>query len=260
MALSTHSKFYYGLKITTQNQFIDFQEGINVRKATLALGSYTGVSLAVEVKKQMDAVGVNTYTVGYDRTTRKFTMSTTVNYSLLANTGDNFGLSALNIMGYDNAADFTGAMSYTSDFTTGLVYSTQFYIQSYKPTSQNRKAIDGVINKSSSGVVEVVKFGNERFMSGELNFITNIPQENGSVIRSNPFGKDEYISFIEWCADKGPVEFMANENDVGTYETLILESTESDSKGLDYDLVELYDRGLAEYFRSGVLKFKLLGV
>jgi hypothetical protein len=53
---------------------------------------------------------------------------------------------------------------------------------------------------------------------------------------------------------------MENENDVSTFQVFILESTEADSKGLDFDIVELYDRGLAEYFKSGVLKFRLLEV
>jgi hypothetical protein len=260
MALSTHSKFFYGYKITTQNQYIDFQEGINVFRASLKVASYSSLSLAVEIKRALEAVGANTYTVLFDRSTRKFTISTTVNFSLLTGTGVNLGLSAFELLGYAVGTDKTGATSYVSDNTTGFEYSTQFFIQSYKPTSQNRKAIDGVINKSSSGVVEVVKFGNERFMSGELSFITDIPQTPGSLIRSNPSGLADFTQFIEWCTDKGPVEFMENENDVSTFQVFILESTEADSKGLDFDIVELYDRGLAEYFKSGVLKFRLLEV
>lgn len=259
-ALFNHSKFYFGLKITTQNRYIDFQEGIDIRLATLTVGTYTGSSLAIEIKKQMDAVGDNTYSVTYDREDRTFTIATDVNYSLLTLTGLNSGLSAYSTLGFELSSDKTGQITYTSDYSTGSEYSTQFFIQSYKPTSQNRKAIDGVINKSSSGVIEVVKFGNERFMSGEFLFITNISQGEGSIIRSSPTGVEDFISFIEWLTDKGVVEFMVDEEDAQSYETFILESTEQDTKGLDYELIELYDRNLPEYFRSGTLKFRLLEV
>jgi hypothetical protein len=259
MALSTHSKFYYGLKITTSNQNIDFQEGVNVKVAKLSVGTYTGASLLLEIKKQMDNVGDNVYTVAYSRSDRKFTISSTVNFSLLVGTGNNIGLSAFPLLGYTGGVDLTGASSYVATSSSGSEYKTQMYIQSYKPTSNNRKAIDGVINRSSSGIIEVVKFGNESYMSGELNFITNVIQETGSVIRSNPTGVEDYIAFISWCTEKGLLEFMVDENKVDNYEVFILESTEADSKGLDFDLVELYDRGLPEFFRSGLLKFKLIG-
>jgi hypothetical protein len=257
MALSTHSKFYYGYKITTANRFLDFQEGLNVRVATITVGSYTGSTLAIEITKQLNAVGTNDYSCSYDRVTRKFTISADANFDLLTQSGNNFGQAVWPMIGF-NAPDKTGTLTYLADVLSGKEYSTQFYIQSYKPTSLNRKAIDGVINKSASGVIEVVKFGNERFMSGELNFITNIIQAQGSIIRTNPDGVANFIEFIEWCTEKGPVEFMPNEADVLTFQAFILESTEVDSKGLDYDLVEIYDRGLAGYFRSGNLKFKLI--
>ena len=51
---------------------------------------------------------------------------------------------------------------------------------------------------------------------------------------------------------------MKDENKPSEFMILELESTPSDSKGLDYDLLEMYDRGLAYYYRIGVLKFKLL--
>ncbi len=259
-ALFKHSKFYFGLKITTSNRFIDFEESALKRVAKLTVGTYTGSRLAIEIKKQMESVGVYSYSVSYDRATRKFTISSDSVFSLLAATGVNSGLSTFPSIGFDTGSDLIGFDSYESDFSTGSEYKTQFYIQSYKPTSQNKKAIDGVINKSASGTIEVVKYGNERFMSGEFLFITNIPQCADSIIRSSPTGVADFVSFMEWLTDKGVCEFMVDEQDPTSYEPLILESTEQDSKGLDYELIELYDRGLPDYFRSGTLKFRLLGV
>ena len=91
-------------------------------------------------------------------------------------------------------------------------------------------------------------------------FITNILQETGSILRSNDNAVDEFIQFIEWCTDKGTVEFMADEDQAATFEILLLESTEKSADGLDYELIELYDKDLPEYFRSGNLKFKLIEV
>lgn len=258
MQLSTHSKFYFGWQITTTNRFIDFNDG-SVKLATLKLGYYTSSDLALEIKKQLDAVSLLDFTVTFDRVTRKFTISSSVNFSLLTFSGVNTAQSAYTLLGFSTIADLSGFATYTASLASATEYKTQFYIQSFKDTSTNRKAIDGVVNKSASGVVEVVKFGNERFMEGEFLFITDIQQEQGSnYVRTNEKGLAGFTQFIEWCTEKGPVEFMKNESLVDVFQELILESTEADSKGLDYDIIEMYDRGLAYYYRSGKLKFRLM--
>lgn len=258
MAISTHSKIYYGLKINTNTRYIDFKEGLVIYKATLNVGSYSGAKLATEIKKQLDAVGAYTYTVTFNRTTRKFTIAGSSTFSLLSSSGVNSANSAFLVIGFNTNTDKTLGTTYTGETTAGSEYKTQFYIQSFKPTSQNKKAIDGVINESSNGAVEVVKFGNKRFLSGEFNFITNIIQGYGSKIRNNPTGVDDFIKLMEWLTEKYVFEFMVDENKPEIFETFILESTEQDSKGLDYELIELYDKSLPEYFRSGALKFRLM--
>lgn len=256
-ALENHSKFYYGWQITNSNKYIDFNDGAGVKTATLKVGYYSSNDLMIEIKKKMDALSTLDFTISFNRTTRKFTISSTSNFSLLFSTGPNAAQSTAELLGYQ-ATDKTGVSSYLAESVSGFEYSTQFYIQSYKDTSTNRKAIDGTVNKSASGAIEVIKFGNERFMEGEFLFITNIIQESISIIRTNSNGREDYIQFIEWCTEKAPVEFIKNENDPSAYQTLVLESTPTDSKGLDYDLIEMYDRGLAQYYRSGVLKFRLI--
>jgi hypothetical protein len=205
----------------------------------------------------MDALSTLNFTVTFNRTTRKFTLSSTSNFSLLFSTGPNSAQSTADLLGY-SATDKTSASTYLAEYVSGLEYSTQFYIQSYKDTSTNRRAIDGTVNKSASGVTEVIKFGTERLMEGEFLFITNIIQESISIIRTNSQGREDFIHFIEWCTEKAPIEFIKNEINPSTFQTFVLESTPTDSKGLDYDLIEMYDRGLAQYYRSGVLKFRLL--
>jgi hypothetical protein len=255
-ALNTHSKFYYGWQITTSNRYLDFNDGSD-KVATLQVGTYSSAELATEIKKKMDAVSSLDFTVLFDRVTREFTILSTSNFSLLFSTGVNSGQSCAAVIGF-NYADFSSATTYTSDFSSGYEYKTQFYIQSYKDTSTNRKAIDGVVNKSASGQVEVIKFGNERFMEAEFLFITNIIQPTNQIMRSSPTGVEDFINFIEWCTEKAPVEFMKNEGDVFSFQKFILESTPTDSKGLDYDLIETYGIGLPFYYKIGPLKFKLI--
>lgn len=255
-ALENHSKFYYGWQITNSNKYIDFNDGSGVKTATLKVGYYSSSELMIEIKKKMDALSSLDFSITFNRTTRKFTISSGSIFSLLFSTGPNAAQSTSILLGY-TATDKTSSSSYLSENVSGFEYKTQFYIQSYKDTSTNRKAIDGTVNKSASGAIEVIKFGNERFMEGEFLFITNIIQESISIIRTNNQGREDFIQFIEWCTEKAPIEFIKNENDPSTFQTLVLESTPSDSKGLDYDLIEMYDRGLAQYYRSGVLKFRL---
>lgn len=256
MALNTHSKFYYGWQVTIQNRYIDFHDGINPLTAILDVGYYSSQTLANEVVKKMNALSPLDFVVSFNRVTRAFTIASTANFELRFGTGTFSAQSAASLLGF-TATNKTGALSYAGSLQSGLQYSTQFHIQSYKDTSMNRKAIDGVINKSASGVTEVIKFGNERFMDAEFLFITNMSQEASSIVRTNKTGVEDFIQFIEWCTEKAIVEFMVNENDQNSFQQFVLESTEQDAKGLDYELVELYDRGLPLYYKSGKLKFRL---
>lgn len=255
-ALSVNSSFYYGWRITTQNRFIDFNDGSD-KVATLKTGAYTSLELAVEVKKQMEAVSLLDFTVTFNRTTRRFVIASTTNFTLKFSSGVNFGLSAREVLGFD-AVDLTSFSSYTAQNASGFAYNTQFYLQSYKPTTLNRKAIDGVVNKSASGATEVIKFGNDRFMECDFKFITDVIQSPGSIVRNSQTGVADFLSFIEWCTEKFPIEFMENESLPNEYQSFILESTPQDSKGLDFELVETYDRGLPFYYESGRLKFRLI--
>jgi len=257
MALSSRSKFYYGWKITSANRYLDFNDGTNTLTAILDVGYYSANELKTEITSKMNNLSAVDFTVSFNRATRAFTISAATNFSLLFSTGTYNGFSVASLIGFA-ATNRTGNNTYTSTLTSGSVWSPQFILQSYKPTSNNRKAIEGVVNKSASGVVEVVKYGNERFMECESLFITNVKQNAGSIVESDSNGVEDYISFIEYATDKGTIEFMPDSTDVESFQVLTLESTEQSTDGLNYELIELYDRGLAEYYRSGKLKFRLM--
>lgn len=256
MALSTHSRFYYGWQITTSNRYLDFNDGSD-KVAILDVGYYTSSDLATMIASKMNELSSTDFTVTFNRSTRKFTIAGSATFSLLAGSGDNVTLGVFTLLGY-TATDKTGFATYLAQTTSGYEYTTQFFPQSYLPTSTNRNAIEGLVNKSSSGVIEVIKFGDERFMKLELLFITNIPQSPDSIIRSKSDGVEQYIQLIEWLTSKAPVEVMINELDVDTFQEFILESTEQDTQGLNYELTELYDKSLPLFYKSGRLTFRLM--
>lgn len=257
MALENHSKIYFNFKITETNKYIDVVFSAVTYAVELSTGSFSPTDLATHIASKLNETVASGFIVSFNRSTRKITISHGSNFSLLFSTGTFATLSVRDLIGF-NSTDYTGSNSYESAIAAGSEYNTQFYFQSYKSTSQNRKAIDGVVNKSASGAIEVIKFGNERFMECEMLFITNIIQTPESIIRTNVTGVEDYISLIEWMTEKSPFEVMIDESKPSEYQTFILESTEQDSKGLDYELIELYDRSLPLYYRSGKLKFRLM--
>jgi hypothetical protein len=254
MALNTYSKFYFGWTVTESSKYIDFNEGASELSAELQVGSYNSSSLATEIKRAMEEAGALTYTVSFNRSTRKFTISAGSNFALLTTTGSHLGALAFDLIGY-TGADKTVASSYVADAISGGSYSPQFKLQSYISSEHLRRAIDVSVNKTTSGRVEVVSFGQEKFMECEIKFITDIAQ-SGPIV-NNESGVADYLEFIRFAITKGQVEFMADQSNVDTYEVFILESTEDSSDGTGYRLIEEYDRGLAGYYRSGKLKFRV---
>lgn len=258
MALETHSRFYYGWQITNQNQYFDYDDGDGVKSVKLSPGYYSTKTLSNELKKKIEEVSEFTYSVIFNRITRKWSITNqTGNFEIKFATGPFVDKSCSAVFGF-NPVDISGSASFTSQNVSGYEYKTQFHLQSYRDTNTNRKAIDGLVNKSSNGVIEVIKFGNERFMSCEMLYVTEIVQQFGSIVRTNVNGFNDLIQFMDWCTEKAPIEFMPNEDDQETYQEFILESTDKSTIGLDYEIDEMYDRSLPFYFKTGPLKFRLM--
>jgi len=101
--------------VSAANNKLDFGEGGAEITATLTNATYTGAALAAEIKTQLDAGGALTYTVTYSATTRKFTIAATGNFELKWNTGTHKATDCSTLIGFSDAADKTGAATYTSD-------------------------------------------------------------------------------------------------------------------------------------------------
>jgi hypothetical protein len=257
MALNTHSKLIYGFTIDSDNFALDFDEGIGEIQASIDLGDYTFGEIADEVAAVLTDAGTQEYTVTIDRETRFVTISATSNFDLLVATGSRFAKSIFGLLGF-TISDRTGSNSYTSNVAAGFEYATQMKLQDYISSEEWRRAASAVVNKSASGLVEVVKFGDEKFIQANFRFITDRDMGSTPVIRTNLNGKQDFLDFIRFMVTKGFAEFFPNEDDVNIFEKVLLESTPGNSDGTGYQLDEQYGRGLPDFYDSGRLVFRVV--
>lgn len=258
MSLSSYSKFYYGHAITTNNQYIDIDEGSGAIAVAVPVGNYTLTKFCQVIAQALNDFGTFTYTVTVNRSTRFITITSSGLVDILGATGANVSRSLLPLMGFA-AVDVLNTLSTTGSSASGSSYSPQLPLQSYIPTLNSFKAASATVSKSASGnKVSVQSFGEERFMKCNIKFVTNIPQPSGSKLRSDTSGVTNLLNFLNYITTKAPIEFMADENLINTFEKLILESTASQSDGTGYELKEYYDKNLPGYFETGSLTFKVI--
>lgn len=252
-ALKTYSKFYYGLEIIETNCYIEFQDVGDQMAVTLDVGQYTLAGLLVELLRVLNFNGAQVYTGTLDRATRQITISAPGPFKLFTNTGATKDTSAFPVLGFNTDTDYEGEDSYTGELGMGKEWAPQFFLQSYVPSKQNRKAIDASVKKSTNGKIEAIRFGVEWRMSCEALFITDIPHPSTSPIRTNTNAYDDVLDFMDYATKKAVIEFMADESDPSTYEVFKLDSTESDPTGMGFELVEEYDQSMPGYYRTGKL-------
>ena len=98
------------------NDAIDFEEVSGVQlSAFISAGFYNPTTLSQEIKSKLEAVGINAYGVSYSLITKKLTITSTGSFfSLLFETGVNFGRSAATTLGFYHL-DKTGVLSYSGD-------------------------------------------------------------------------------------------------------------------------------------------------
>lgn len=255
MSLITHSRFYYGFEVTPNNNLLNFDEGSGELEATIPIGSYTATEFAAAIQAAMRLAGAFEYLVAFNRTTRLINISTAAsNFSLLPQTGTNSTSGPWALMGF--TTDTSGSNDYDSDGVAGSQYVTQFIIQDHVSTRDWKEAREANVNKSASGRVEVIKFGDDSFLQANLRYVTDITQPSGGPITSNATGVADLNQFMNYLISKGPVEYMADKDNQAVFEKLVLESTPQSSDGVGYRLKELYDIDLPEYFETGILKFR----
>jgi hypothetical protein len=253
MSLTTFSGFTYGHDISEDNQFIDFNEdGSTEIGAQIKIGSYTLQTFIDAVSNAMNEAGENTYTVTVDRATRLITITGSAPFNLTVLSGSHFEISAFALMGF--TTNRSGSNTYTGNQPSGFFYEPQYKLQKYVDFDDIVESVDSSVNTSASGIVEVVSFGQNQFMECNITYVTNIVGQG--VIKNNPSGVSDLRAFMNYAIQKKPMEFIPDLLTPGVYVPCILEKTQKNSKGVGFQLYELYSKGLANYFETGTLTFR----
>lgn len=255
MALLTRSSFYYGHVIDETNFALDFDEGVGEVQASLTIGDYTLESFLDEIARSMNEVGTNEYTVNADRSTRIITISSTGTFSLLANTGSRIGVGVFALAGYD-AIDTPLAVSATGENASGFEFRPQFLLQNFVALENRQEKQEASINVSASGITEVVSFGNDRFTSFDITYITEKPQAKGAIIENNENSISEARQFAEYIIEKNKIEFNPDRDNPDPPQSLILEATSTSRTGTGFELRELFNQNIAEYYALRGLNFR----
>lgn len=255
--LPPRSQFYFGHEVTKDNNLLDFVEAatplIN-RVATLVPKYYSPSEFAVEVSRALTAAGTQTYAVSLNRINRILTISSGLAFTLKANTGSNVSMGPWALLGLPTSSNYTGT-SIVGVSQSGLVYRPQFPLLDYVPTSNIQDAVEATISETGSGKIETYRFGNKNLMECKISFINNYPLSGDSYIEQNFSGVDNARIFLQEIVKKGHIEFMYDRNKVDEFETVFLESTAQNSKGLGFRLREEFNYGEG-FFTTDKLVFR----
>lgn len=257
MSLTTFSQFFYGHTVDSTNNAIDFDEGGSELQATIATGDYTITEYLVAVKTALDAAGALTYTVALNRSTRKITISSTSTFALRTNTGTRSSVSAWSMLGYTTGSNKSGASTYTAENESASQYRPQSILEDHIPSENWLEKNDGVVNESASGIVQVVYFGDVRFIQLNIKYATNLTVRSiQSTIENQSSGLDNLRAFMNYITTKAKFEFMPDRDTPSTYYKVILDKTEESKNGISYKLKEL--KNGAGYFETGKLILRVV--
>lgn len=256
MSILTTPVFYYDFQVTINDIYINFDEGIGELTAIVPAKSYSFTDLATAISSAMNLVGGQSYTVTANRSNRTYTISASSNFSLLLSTGSNSGLSIASVIGF-NGDDKTGANTYSSDESAGSEFTPQFPLQDYVSLDDFQEAANASVSESASGAVEVFSIGTRKFLEFNIGPTTdNVMRKSGGLFVNDANAVSKLREFMQYATTKGDIEFMPDNTNRNTFNTIILERTPTSSTGTGYKLRELYSRGLAGFFETGLLRFR----
>ena len=252
--LTTLSKFYYGHVVTSLNRYIDFKEGSLANPeltATLNVGDYTATEYAAEVQRAMRVAGALVYTVSFNRTTRKLTISAPSNFYLTVTGGSHLGTTAYTMMGF--TGNFGPVTTATANTTTGKEYRNQYPLFKYTDPSENLVKETASVNVSAVGVTQLISFGDGARAEMNIRLITNKTGLKNNPFYENVNGKADAIEFMSYVISKYKVEFMPDVDIPATFYKLIIESTGDSRNGTEFYLKNMKTPGVYE---TGNLVFR----
>lgn len=258
MTIQTIPLFYFINPVIDGNQFLPFSEPTQAATeltGELFPGSRTVTDLAGEVERALNSAGQNTYTVTFDRDTREYTIAGDAVFDLLITSGLTASTSIFSLIGF-TGADLTGLATYTGA-PAGTAYSPQFVPQKFKSFDDNEEGISASVNESASGnVVESITFGVKRTSQMNLKYITDRFRSHGGPIINNQNAVQQVRDALSFMIKKREFELMVNRDDAATFDKVILQSTNKSKTGTSYELKELVNENLNEYYETGRLIFR----
>lgn len=252
MGLRTKSLFYYGHEVDKTQHFISIDEGSGELVVNLTPSGYSFTELAQELTRALNEAGALTYSVSANRSDRKFVITASGNFDILAGTGAYFGSILYTTLGF-NAVDKTGASTYTSDNSTGSEWRPQFQLFNYVPSNLREGSIQATQDESGSGAIEVVNFGTVNYMECEAKYITN-RCDKPSILDLDTDAVNNAMNFLKYARKKNRLEFMPDRDDLNTFEKFLLQRTAESNNGLEVKLYEM--QGIQDYFETRGLTFR----
>jgi hypothetical protein len=261
LAIDTFSSFYYlSDEITVSNQNLNFDEGGGELLAQISVGQYTPTELVLAIKTALEAASTlpQEYTVSFNRTTRKLTISAAANFDLLISSGSQVGTSPWVLLGFTGGADLTATNTYTGQSELGSIYTPQFKLQDYVAPGFNKEQIDPSVNESASGKLEVLNFGTRSFIEMRIPFVTNeLALADCRYILPDASGVQNTLTFLEFLITKSACEFNPDKDTPGNFETVILERTSASGSGTGFKLRERVRDNIRDVYDTGLLRFRL---
>ena len=253
--IDTRPFFTYGHIVTELNNAFCFDEGGSELIAEMDPSGYSLGEYAFELQRVLRLIGTQSYNVTVDRASMALTISAPLAFTLRITTGSaaNSGYALAGFTGSNISAVTTA----TSNVKSGFRFYPQFLIQNYTPSDHLQESALEVVNRSTSGRVELIRFGVDKFIEMNISFITNL-QMDGVVIRSNPNGVSDAVQFFQYITQKQRFEFTENENVPATFEKIVCESMPGYSNGTGYRLREMVDKNLRDIYEIGLIKFRVV--
>lgn len=251
--IKTRSKFVYGFDVDSTNFQLSFKEGSTEKTAAVEFGNYTVAEGLTAVTDALNAAGDNTYQVEIDRSTGVVTISADADFDILLSTGS-ADTTIHELLGFTQGSDLTGSDTYAGAGICGEVYYPQFLLQDYTPPEHFVESIEATVNRSASGRVEVVTFGQESKIEFNLKYITSLPMD-GQVILNSATGREDAIAFLNYVSKKKRFEFFPDRDADSLYK-VIAESLPGYSKGTGFKLRMM--PGLFDIYETGSMQLRVV--
>ena len=178
--------------IDATNDKIDFKEDTGsglgseltatLTQANYPIGDTSAVagSLCAEIKAKLEVAGAGTYTVAYDRTTKKITISVTglTSAQFLWLTGTNTLVNTATLLGYSKLADSAAATSFVADNTIESAYKHTFTSPASTADLQKGLTMEFLIDK-------LLTTGKSKLYNGCMLGSMDINAEAGQLITAS---------------------------------------------------------------------------